>query len=209
MPEVHQLQPRFKGHSGGDGSPSSSVQTADLPLLGMHCAACANRIETSLKSAPGVADAIVNFATTRATVHYDPAKTNPLILREAVRSAGYDAIVPQPLADAKGGISATDDLHDAEARAREYEYRRQQIRFWIAAALTIPLAILAMGGHLLPQLAPLLNQPWRPWAELVLATPALFWAGSEFFIGARPCRSPPSGRHEYSGGDRHIRRICL
>ncbi len=58
------------------------------------------------------------------------------------------------------------------------------MRFWLAAALTIPLAVLAMGGHVVPQLAPLLNQPWRPWAELALATPVLFWAGSEFFTGA-------------------------
>ncbi len=183
MPEVHQLQLRLKRHTDGDRSPNSSVESADIPLLGMHCAACANRIEASLKAAPGVEDAIVNFATTRATVRYDPTATDLVALREAVRSAGYDAIVPQQFADTNSGTTPT-DLHDAEARARKDEYRQQQLRFWIAAALTIPLAILAMGGHLVPQLAPLLNQPWRPWAELVLATPVLFWAGSEFFTGA-------------------------
>ena len=35
-----------------------------------------------------------------------------------------------------------------------------------------------------PVLASWLDQPWRPWVELALATPVLFWAGREFFTGA-------------------------
>src|SRR4028119_2165819 len=67
----------------------------DLPLLGMHCAACATRIEKALNRAEGVESCSVNFATTRATVHYDPQATNPVALRDVVKKAGYDAIVPQ------------------------------------------------------------------------------------------------------------------
>ena len=60
----------------GAAAPEADLRTAELPLLGMHCAACANRIEQTLKQAPA-SGANVNFATTRATVHYDPAQTNP------------------------------------------------------------------------------------------------------------------------------------
>jgi Cu+-exporting ATPase len=67
----------------------------DLPLLGMHCAACATRIEKALNRAEGVETCSVNFATTRATVHYDPQTTNPVALREVVKQAGYDAIVQE------------------------------------------------------------------------------------------------------------------
>jgi len=44
-----------------------------LPVLGMTCASCVNRIERYLKRADGVAAAHVNLATERATVQFDPA----------------------------------------------------------------------------------------------------------------------------------------
>lgn len=79
----------------GEVSSLATVERTDLPLLGMHCAACANRIEKALGRAPGVSQASVNFATARATVRYDSQVTDPESLREVVREAGYDAIAPQ------------------------------------------------------------------------------------------------------------------
>jgi Cu+-exporting ATPase len=164
----------------------------DLPLLGMHCAACATRIEKALNRAEGVETCSVNFATTRATVHYDPQTTNPVALRDVVKKAGYDAIVPQE------SISASAHAHDgaahsadgassvaeAEQEARAQEYRNQKTKFFIALALTIPVTVTAMGAHLVPAWHNFLNAAWRPWFELALTTPVLFWAGREFFSGA-------------------------
>ncbi len=155
------------------GTPSR----VDIPVVGMHCAACAVRIEGALGQAPGVSKAAVNFATGRATVEYDPAATAPADLRDVVRGAGYDAVLP-PAGHHAGGVS------DAEEQAREAEYKRTRLKFVVAAALTVPVAALGMGGHLVPSLAPLLNFPGRAWVELALATTVLFWAGREFFRGA-------------------------
>ena len=149
----------------------------DMPVVGMHCAACAVRIEGALGQAPGVSKAAVNFATGRATVEYDPASTAPADLRDVVRGAGYDAVVP-PDGHHAGGVS------DAEERAREAEYKRTRLKFVVAAVLTVPVAVIGMGGHIIPSLGPLLNFPGRAWVELALATPVLFWAGWEFFTGA-------------------------
>ncbi len=149
----------------------------DLPVVGMHCAACAVRIEGALGQAPGVSKAAVNFATGRATVEYDPAATAPAALRDVVRGAGYDAVLP-PAGHHAGGVS------EAEEQAREAEYNRTRLKFIVAAVLTLPVAVLGMGGHLVPSLVPLLDFPGRAWVELALATPVLFWAGWEFFSGA-------------------------
>ncbi|HEY0075316.1 MAG TPA: heavy metal translocating P-type ATPase [Abditibacteriaceae bacterium] len=153
---------------------------ADLPLLGMHCAACAHRIEKALGKTEGVESCNVNFATTRATVHYNPQVTNPQKLREAVQKAGYDAIVEEKPLHSHGGSESG----QAETQAREAEYETQKRKFIIACALTLPLAVLAMGGHFVPALKGLMSASWRPWVELALATPVLFWAGREFFTGA-------------------------
>ena len=163
-------------------APENLTQTArcDLPLLGMHCASCASRIERALNKVEGVENANVNFAATRATINFDSHKTNPEKLREAVQAVGYDAILPDT---SEAGSTSGAGAEGAETRAREQEYARQKQNFFIALALTLPVAVLAMGSHFSP-LQNLLNFPGRVWVELVLTTPVLFWAGREFFAGA-------------------------
>ena len=157
--------------------------TLDLPLLGMHCAACANRIEKALLAAPGVESAAVNFATARATVRFQEGITNPSILREVVRDQGYDAILP-----ATGNDSSAvpnEEVAEAQAlQARETEYRQVRRNFILAACLTVPVMVLAMVGHLVPGLEPFLHFPGRPWVEMLLTAPVLFWAGRQFFSRA-------------------------
>jgi Cu+-exporting ATPase len=60
-----------------------------MGIDGMSCAACAARIERSLRAVPGVETADVNFALARATVHYDPEVAEAGTLRQAVEAAGY------------------------------------------------------------------------------------------------------------------------
>ncbi len=182
------------------GDTQSDTQSADLPLLGMHCSACAVRIEKALVKSAGVAAANVNFASTRATVQYDPLQTDPQKLRAVVQKAGYDVIVvpalaPEPTLEgaissgaiSKGAISnstAPQSLSEAENAARAAEYEGQKTRFLTALGLTIPVAIVAMGGHFSPVLERFFNFSGRIYFELLLTTPVLFWAGREFFTGA-------------------------
>jgi P-type Cu+ transporter len=58
-------------------------------------------------------------------------------------------------------------------------------RFWIAAALTVPVFVIEMGRHL--GLMHLVPSVWSNWISLVLATPVVLWAGAPFF--ARGWRS--------------------
>ena len=172
------------------GQAPAQSESADLPLLGMHCSACAVRVEKALNRAPGVEVANVNFATTRATVSFDPAQTDLQKLREAVQRAGYDAIVldAPPIdgetEDNEAASAPVQSLHELENAAREREYHDQKTRFLMALVFTIPVAVMAMGGHLLPSLERLFNFPGRSFLELLLTAPVLFWAGREFFSGA-------------------------
>ncbi|HEV7843255.1 MAG TPA: heavy metal translocating P-type ATPase, partial [Pyrinomonadaceae bacterium] len=70
-------------------SKTISDERIDLPITGMTCAACARRIERKLSKAPGVSRAGVNFATSRATVEYDPQATGVRELIDAVKAVGY------------------------------------------------------------------------------------------------------------------------
>ena len=64
-----------------------------LPIDGMHCAACAGRVERELNGLSGV-EATVNFATEEATVEFDPARVAADELLAAVAAAGYHASLP-------------------------------------------------------------------------------------------------------------------
>ena len=56
-------------------------------------------------------------------------------------------------------------------------------RFWVSAALTLPLFIYAMGEIIPGQpLEHLLPVTWRQWLQLALATPVVLWGGWPFFV---------------------------
>ena len=89
---------------------TNSVQFA---VQGMTCAACVGKIERALAGVPGVSEAVVNLATGRAEVAYDPARAGLADLEAAVESAGYGAAMGEP------------DAADA-AREEAVEVRRRQ-----------------------------------------------------------------------------------
>lgn len=53
-------------------------------------------------------------------------------------------------------------------------------RFWIGAALAAPVLALEMGRHLL-SIDQIVAPEWNAWAQFLLATPVVLWAGLPFF----------------------------
>ncbi len=64
-------------------------------------------------------------------------------------------------------------------------------RFWISAALTLPLFVYAMGDLIPGQpLMHLVPAKWAPWLQFVLAAPVVLWGGWPFFVrGVNSIRS--------------------
>ena len=148
-----------------------ALERIELPITGMTCAACAHHIEQSLAATSGVQSANVNFATSRATVVYQPEETDSGALRHAVETLGYGT------GDASG--SAADEA-DAEAKARAEEHRDLRRKFWVAAALSLPVLLIAMSHGRIAAL----NFAGVEWLELVLTTPVVFYSGWQFYAGA-------------------------
>jgi Cu+-exporting ATPase len=149
-----------------DRSRAPEANTLDLALEGMTCAACAGRIERVLNRLPGV-EASVNFATERARVRLQPGAAALPDLIAAVRKAGYEAHEVSP------------SSREADKARHAAAYRRELTRFWISAALTLPL-VMQMAAMFGGQHADLLPR----WFQLLLATPVQFWIGKRFYVGA-------------------------
>jgi P-type Cu+ transporter len=130
------------------------MATVQLELEGMTCAACAAKVEKALNKVDGV-EASVNFATERASVRYDDGRVAPGELVAAVESAGY-------------GASLTRTAGDRGSRLG--------LRLVVAAALTVPVALLAM-------VPPLGFDGWE-WVAFALTTPVWAWAGWPFHRAA-------------------------
>ncbi len=60
-----------------------------LKVTGMSCSGCSANVEKALIGVTGVSSAKVDLKAGKATVEYDPAKTNEKDLANAVKKAGY------------------------------------------------------------------------------------------------------------------------
>jgi Cu+-exporting ATPase len=143
---------------------AGSAGRVDLPVSGMSCAACARAIENQLAATAGVSSAHVNFATSTATVEFDPARAAVRNLVDAIEGLGYG--VPQPVAG-----------EDVEEQAREREYAALQRRLRLAAAFAVPVVVLGMWPGLMHLAA-------MSWIQLALTAPVVFYAGAPFYKGA-------------------------
>ena len=143
--------------------PATRPEHIEVPISGMTCASCANRIERTLNELDGVS-ATVNYATEKATVDFDPGAVAPEQLVGAVEAAGYRAVLPE----APPGQDATGAEADGTASLRR--------RLLLSAALTIPVLALSM--------VPALRFDNWEWPALVLATPVVVWGAWPFHRAA-------------------------
>lgn len=70
----------------------TAAEKVIISIAGISCASCVLSIENALRSYPGVIDARVNFAAEKATVEYDPDKTDVPALEEVIENTGYTVI---------------------------------------------------------------------------------------------------------------------
>jgi Cu+-exporting ATPase len=153
--------------------PSAEIQ---LPIEGMSCASCVNRIERFLRKTPGVAEANVNLATEVATITYLPEIAGLDELARAIEAAGYE--VRQLPKSTSGERSSLADEADAEAAERGRE--RRSLGLSAAAALLVAAASMAlMYAPGVP-----LTMEAIAWVLVGPATLVQFWAGRRFYRAA-------------------------
>lgn len=154
----------------------TSLRRLDLSVEGMSCASCVAHVERALKAQPGIEEARVNLATGRASLTLGAGAPSPERIADAVTEAGYDAT---PVTDDRAA-------QDREAKAREAEQAGLRRDTLLAAAGTIPLMVLEMGGHLVPPFHHWLGMTFGDTAlrlvTFLLATFVMFGPGRRFFV---------------------------
>ena len=72
------------------------MKTVTIKISGMHCAACSNGVERSLKKVTGVDRAEVNLATQSALVRYDENQATIEQLEAAVTRMSFGVVHDAP-----------------------------------------------------------------------------------------------------------------
>lgn len=142
---------------------TQTLNHTELQITGMRCASCSARLEKSLNQLAHVT-AVVNIATEKASITFDPAQLDVAALLEAVRKTGFDAHVARDFA--------------TEKEIQVALYQQEKLQFIISAMLISPLllemVLMIVGIHFVLPI----------WAQWLLATPVQFWAGARFYRGA-------------------------
>lgn len=151
----------------------AGLEKVTLPVHGMSCASCVEKVQKALSQVPGVIQADVNFATEKATVKYIPGQATVKEMSEAVEAIGYKIL------EVEEG-----DAVEKEKAAREAEFRALRQKFVAGVIMVIPLFILVHWHKLGLSQIWALGKQTSFFVQLILQTPVQFWVGWQFYKGA-------------------------
>ncbi|MDP3024892.1 MAG: copper ion binding protein, partial [candidate division Zixibacteria bacterium] len=142
--------------------------SVELPIQGIDCASCVQKIERALLESKGVTNAVVNLATEKARVEYIPEEMNLAEIKKIIESTGYKVIETE-----------AEEVEDYERVIREREYNKLKRKFFFG--LVISIVVLIGSLEWIPGVPGILTNYYLLW---ILATPVQFWAGWQFYRGA-------------------------
>jgi Cu+-exporting ATPase len=130
----------------------SKFNNVTIPIGGMTCAACAQRVEKAIAKLEGITKVSVNLATEKATVEYDSQIIRLSAIKQCIEKTGYKA------------LEIDKNTVDEDKLRKEKEIKTLWTKFIIATAFGIPLLYFAM----IPMLS------WWPFPVPKALNPMLF-----------------------------------
>ena len=154
---------------------NTTERKAELYVTGMSCANCALKIEKALNEMNGVAGAVVNFATDKATLDFNTAQVETSDMIEVIEGLGY-------------GAGVVDEANiDTEKEEREKDIKKLKKLFIVSALLSAPL-VISMLMAVIPVTVPLyleiVHLLHNPLFQFLVATPVQFYVGFRFYKNA-------------------------
>ena len=169
----------------------------------MHCASCKTLIEQKVGEVQGIEYVNVNFAVEKMTVEFDETKVSLEDIAKAVKKAGSyqlikdqgDYVLASPTE--KNSVEANSNEHHAR-NLKQQELNLLKRKVILVGLGAIPFAVL-MGYMFIHQINPAIKLPGfgeitieqlgysinlLHLLQFIVATPILFWGGSQFFISA-------------------------
>jgi Cu+-exporting ATPase len=132
---------------------SESASTCEIPVQGMDCAGCTNKVQKSLVALPGVKSAEVLLSSEKAIVRFDPKGVNVDDLRRAIEGAGYR-------------VPDVEALRAADPRGSELGRSAMRL-FGVAFGAVLAVVVVGEWFGLFEFVTELI--PWPVWAVFIAA----------------------------------------
>ncbi len=163
--------------AGYEGVLEDAEKEITIPISGMTCAACATKIEKTVKNLSGVTQSSVNFATEKITIKYNPSIIRISEIKSSILKLGYTPLE-----------SISSNKVDEDKKRKDLEIKILWIKFTISTIFALPLLYLAMAPMIevinLPipmELDPMMNPENYALAQILLSIPVIL-AGYRFYI---------------------------
>lgn len=147
------------------------LEKTTVTVGGMSCAACVRRVERILKTLPGVEEASVNLASSRAFLLHKPGTLDRSGVERVLANAGYEFL---------GFVAESEE--DPMDKFRQEELKDFKRKLVVGFVLSILVHAGSMKG-LFPFLRNIPDTIMLP-TLFLMTTPVVFWVGSRFFVGA-------------------------
>lgn len=149
---------------------AGGVQTCELYLEGVHCAACLWLVESAVQSVPGVGEARLDLGRSVMSLSWDPSKVALSTLALRLDALGH---APHP------------PLAAARREARRKDDRTLALRLAVSGAAfgNTMLMAFALYAGLFDGISADFEAMFR-WASMLVAVPAIAYSGRTFFHGA-------------------------
>ena len=86
---------------------AKSTLNLSLPISGVTCASCVAHVESALKELPGTSNVVVNLATAKASLDYDPQLVKLSEMQRAISDVGYSVPTSELTLDVRGMTCAS------------------------------------------------------------------------------------------------------
>ncbi|MDD4191665.1 MAG: heavy metal translocating P-type ATPase [Mangrovibacterium sp.] len=138
-----------------------------FPVLHMSCASCALNVERTLKAKEGVKFAVVNFASGKVSIEYNPEVVRADDFKAAVQAAGYDLLLDD-------GPDGSEKLEEINKDA----FKKLKRKAILAVTFSVPVVFTGML---------IMGSPGLTYGNVLmwaLSTPVLFLFGRNFYVNA-------------------------
>ncbi|AKB85820.1 heavy metal translocating P-type ATPase [Methanococcoides methylutens] len=135
------------------------TRTITANIGDMTCATCAQTVERSLSSIPGVQKANVNFAASKATISYNPSATSIDDMKAVVHDSGY--------------TMSFEEEEEEEVDREQLSINKAARKMWTASIFASIIMVLMMSQMFF------MAVPYYFIITLILAIPSVFIAGAD------------------------------